>query len=159
MNLLRIRSLSRPPPFLTLGIAGILFAAVQPAFAASPTITFRIAANTATAIPGGTGSFITFFSPTDLTHPPGPCISFGTVAFFGAGAGQQGIYMIPPGPPGSPQSPPGPPTRVADLNSAIPGGTGNFTSFSVQPSIGPVAGCPGGCGKTVAVLVTAGGFQ
>jgi hypothetical protein len=152
MNPLCIRSLSRPPSFLAFAIAGSLFAAAHPTSAASPTITFRLAADTATAIPGGTGNFATFFSPTDLAHPPGPCISFGTVAFFGAGTGQQGIYMIPPGPPGSPQIPPGPPNRVADLGSAIPGGTGNFTSFSTQPSIGPVAGCPGGCTKTVAVL-------
>jgi hypothetical protein len=149
MNPLRLRPMLRPPPFFALAaIAGLLTAA-RPAAAASPTITFHLVADMATAIPGGTGSFTTFFSPTDLTHPPGPCISFGTVAFFAAGVGQQGIYMIPPGPPGLPAAPL---VKVADLNSAIPGGAGNFAAFSPQPSIGPVAGCPGGCSKTVAAL-------
>jgi hypothetical protein len=149
MNPSRPRHLLRPLPVLALAAIGGLFAAARPAAAASPTITFRLAADTATAIPGGTGSFTTFFSPADLAHPPSPCISFGTVAFFAAGPGQQGIYMIPPG---SAQTPPGPPARVADLETAIPGGSGNFTAFSAQPSIGPVAGCPGGCTKTIAVL-------
>lgn len=149
MNPSRLRPLLHPRPFLALAVIGGLFAAARPADAASPTITFHLVADTATAIPGGAGSFTTFFSPTDLAHPPSPCISFGTVAFFAAGVGQQGIYMIPPGPPGLPAAPL---VKVADLNSAIPGGAGNFTAFSPQPSIGPVAGCPGGCTKTIAVL-------
>lgn len=149
MNPSRLRPLLHPRPFLALAVIGGLFAAARPADAASPTITFHLVADTATAIPGGAGSFTTFFSPTDLAHPPSPCISFGTVAFFAAGVGQQGIYMIPPGPPGLPAAPL---VKVADLNSAIPGGAGNFTAFSPQPSIGPVAGCPGGCSKTVAAL-------
>jgi hypothetical protein len=149
MNPSRPRLLFRPLPVLALAAIGGLLAAARPAAAASPTVTFHLVADTATAIPGGTGSFTTFFSPADLAHPPSPCISFGTVAFFAAGPGQQGIYMFPPGPP---QIPPGPPIRVADLSTAIPGGSGNFTAFSAQPSIGPVAGCPGGCTKTIAVL-------
>jgi hypothetical protein len=141
MNPSRPRHLRRPLPVLALvAIGGLLTA--RPAAAASPTITFRLAADTSTAIPGGTGSFTTFFSPTDLVHPPAPCISFGAVAFFGAGTGQQGVYMVPPGSLIS----------VADLATAIPGGSGTFTSFSPQPSIGPVAGCPGGCSKSVAIL-------
>jgi hypothetical protein len=70
------------------------------------------------AIPGGVGNF-TAFSIGGI--PTDPCVNGDTVAFFGAGsAGQQGIYQ---------QSASDSPTKVADLNSAIPGGTGNFTTF------------------------------
>ena len=90
----------------------------------SPAITFTSLAGTSTAIPGGTGSF-TAFSPDPLL-PPNPCISFGNVAFFGAGAsGQQGIYEMPSN---------APITKLADLMTAIPGGTGNFMALE-NPSI------------------------
>lgn len=47
-------------------------------------------------------------------------------SFRGAGAGgQQGIYRVLSN---------GPPIKVADLNTAIPGGTGNFTSFIPGPT-------------------------
>src|ERR1035437_3195053 len=105
MNPSRLRPLLHLRSFLALAVIGGLFAAARPADAASPTITFHLVADTATAIPDGAGSFTTFFSPTDLAHPPSPCISFGTGAFFAAGVGQQGIYMIPPGPPGLPAAP------------------------------------------------------
>jgi hypothetical protein len=74
-----------------------------------------------TAIPGGTGNFIGF----GIGAIPGePCVSGDNVAFYGAGSGgQQGIYWA---------SPSGPPTRVADSNTTIPGGTGNYTGFSVS---------------------------
>jgi len=90
----------------------------------SPAITFTSLAGTSTAIPGGTGSF-TAFSPDPLL-PPNPCISFGNVAFFGAGAsGQQGIYEMRSG---------ASVTKIADLMTAIPGGTGNFMALE-NPSI------------------------
>jgi hypothetical protein len=75
MNPSRLRPWHRPPSFVALAVLGGLFAAARPAAAASPTITFRLSADTATGIPGGTGSFTTFFSPTDLAHPPNPCIT------------------------------------------------------------------------------------
>ena len=77
-------------------------------------------ANTSTAIPGGTGNFSAFSIggiPTD------PCVNGDTVAFFGGGSGgQQGIYRAD-----AVDSP----SKVADLSTAIPGGTGNFTGFSI----------------------------
>jgi hypothetical protein len=51
------------------------------------------------------------------------------VAFIGSGSGgQQGIYLI-----GTSPSPPQ--VKIADLNTAIPGGTGNFTGFFGSPAI------------------------
>ena len=74
---------------------------------------FTQTADTATAIPAGTGFFTTF--------PAAPSISLGNVSFLGAGAGgQQGVYA---GVPGHPVMP------VADFNTAIPLGVGNFTGF------------------------------
>ena len=59
--------------------------------------------------------------------PIAPAIHGNNVAFFGAGSGgQQGIYV------GLPQDP----VRIADAATAIPGGTGNFTSFT-HPGIPP----------------------
>jgi len=46
--------------------------------------------------------------------------SSGQVAFYGEGtSGQSGIYRMRTGPP----------IKVADLNTAIPNGSGNFTAF------------------------------
>jgi hypothetical protein len=71
-------------------------------------------ADTHTAIPGGFGNFTTI--PTD------PCINGNRVAFVGNGCGgQQGVYVKMPGDPCQP---------VADLQTPIPGGAGNFTGFS-----------------------------
>ena len=70
-----------------------------------------------TAIPGGTGNFTAFFS---IGPPIIPAIDGSNVAFFGAGSGgQQGIY----------ESVGGVASRIADTATAIPGGTGLFTSF------------------------------
>ncbi len=74
-------------------------------------------ADTDTAIPGGTGNF-TFFTDTSIDG--------GEVAFSGASGdlSQQGVYTDVGGS-----------LRVvADLNTAIPGGTGNFDIFT-NPSI------------------------
>ena len=90
----------------------------------SGSIAFRLLADSTTAIPGGTGSF-TSFSPSPAL-PPNPCISFGNVAFFGAGSGgQQGIYAVLAGTL----------TKIADLNTAIPNGTGNFIMWQSNPFI------------------------
>jgi hypothetical protein len=82
-----------------------------------------------TAIPGGTGNFTDFVPPTPIL-PLNPIVSGNTAAFFGAGSGgQQGIYAVlditvPPTP-----------IKIADLNTAIPGGTGNFTGFPGGPAL------------------------
>jgi hypothetical protein len=76
-------------------------------------ITFERIANTTTPIPGGTGNFNFFTFPV---------IAGGRVAFHGGGSGgQEGIYSSTGG--------------VVSLNygqqTPIPGGTGNFTGFSL----------------------------
>jgi hypothetical protein len=67
------------------------------------------------AIPSGTGNFISLLNAS---------FNRSSVAFFGTGSsGQQGIYVrdvLTPIPP---------PIKVADLNTAIPDGIGNFVSF------------------------------
>jgi len=72
----------------------------------------QVVADTTTAIPGGSGNFTSFgFFPA---------VSGGNVAFFGQGAsGQRGIYATTGGSPGV----------VADRNTAVPDGTGNFRLF------------------------------
>ena len=68
-----------------------------------------------TAIPNGTGTFTGFFDPV---------LSGGTVAFRSFGSsGPHGIYLFD----GSTLS------RVADLNTTIPNGTGTFTGFFTAP--------------------------
>lgn len=80
--------------------------------------TIRRIADLNTQIPDGTGNF-TGFGP--------PAISGSNVVFVGGGSdGQQGIYLFV----GTTLS------RVADLNTQIPNGTGTFTrltSFSLGP--------------------------
>lgn len=81
-----------------------------------------LAANAAMPIPAGIGNFVSL--------PTGPSFSGNNVAFVGAGSvGQQGIYLV-----NRFGSQP-PPIKIADLNTAIPGGAGNFSSFgdSAQP--------------------------
>jgi hypothetical protein len=151
--------------------------ATAPLFAGpiTPVVTISTVADTATLIPAGGGTFIAF-NPGLTSLPPSPCVSNGNVTFWGAGVGQQGIYAtlfgkltkvadlnttipgstqtflnIPPSPwisggnvafigngdgaqgiyvgyPPSPIYPPNP-FRIADLNTPIPGGTGNFTGY------------------------------
>lgn len=79
----------------------------------NPGGTLGVVANTTTAIPSGTGSFEGFGEPS---------ISGTSVAFIGSAGGgvpQSGVYT----------NAGGPLTRVADLTTTIPGGTGMFTSF------------------------------
>lgn len=111
--------------YLLLGLLGLLgLPAGAAAQAVVIPVTISTAADTTTTIPGGTGSFLTF---APVGYPPTPWISFGNVAFFGAGsAGQAGIYLLPPGPP----------TRIADQNTVIPGAASDtFTMFQSNPSI------------------------
>jgi hypothetical protein len=70
----------------------------------------RIADNTVMA-PGGAGTFTSF----GVT----PAINGADVAFFAASPGRTGIYI----------SSGGSLSRIADTTVAVPGGTGNFTSF------------------------------
>jgi hypothetical protein len=91
------------------GIYGASVSAVGPPFKV---------ADTATAIPGGSGNFVAF--------PAGPALSGSELAFIGNGsAAQQGLYTV------AVLAPPqvGSPVRIADTTTAIPGGSGNFTSF------------------------------
>src|SRR5207248_362869 len=89
-------------------------------YVAIPTDPYRVVANLSTLIPNGSGYF-TNFIPNDPYRHAAPVISGSNVAFLGYGdSGQIGVYV----------SNPGDPYRVvADLNTPIPGGTGNFTNF------------------------------
>ena len=91
-----------------LGSLLVVFALLG-ARASSQTIT-KIA-DTGTSIPNGTGSFTGLFNL--------PTISGSTVALYGSGAAQGGFYTWN----GASLS------RLVDLNSAIPSGTGNFTNL------------------------------
>lgn len=97
-------------------------------------VTFNQVADSATAIPGGTGTFTDF--------PYSPALDGGNVTLVGTGVGgQQGVYRFGPNPP---------PIKVADLYTAIPGGAGNFTGFGGAPAIS---------GDAVAFLGTGAGGQ
>lgn len=92
----------------------------------SPLPIAELAVGGSTAIPGGTGNF------TSLPLAPG--LSGSNLVFYGAGSsGQQGIYSTTRG---LPQTP----TRIADLNTAIPNGAGNFLSFGTEAGIIIVGG-------------------
>ena len=77
----------------------------------------RVADKT-TAIPNGTGNFTNFFTWR---------VSGANVAFRANGTGQQGIHVFN----GAPLTL----SRVADLNTPIPSGTGNFTSVDTLPVV------------------------
>jgi hypothetical protein len=73
-------------------------------------------ADTATAIPGGSGSFNAFV---------GASVENGLVAFSGSGASEAGVYA---------SDEDGPVTLVADTHTAIPGGAGDFIELAGQTS-------------------------
>jgi hypothetical protein len=82
--------------------------------------------DTNTSIPGGTGRFVTFGRPNPDTMNQGePSFEAGEVAFWGSGAGQEGIYLLS----GDSLS------LLADMTTAIPDGTGHFTRFGLDPSL------------------------
>ena len=83
-----------------------------------------VVADTTTAVPGGTGHF-TNFNPSDPIVPGDPMISGGNVVFWGEDTGRQGIYALRYGVLG----------KVADQNTLIPGGTGDFLSFAASPAL------------------------
>ena len=105
----------------------------------APFVTFTQVADSSTAIPDGAGTFTDF--------PYSPALDAGNVTLFGTGVdGQQGVYrFVPP----NPTVPPNP-IKVADLNTAIPDGAGNFTGFAGAPTIS---------GDAVAFLGTGVGGQ
>lgn len=81
--------------------------------------TLAVVADKNTAIPGGTGNFLTF----GLADPS---IDGGNVVFYGTGSdGQTGIYTDIGGTL----------SIVADENTPIPGGTGNLGAFGHFPSL------------------------
>jgi uncharacterized delta-60 repeat protein len=69
-------------------------------------------ASLGTAIPGGTGTFTGFTTPSAAGH---------LTSFIGTGAGQAGVYTCTPGDPCAP---------IANLDTEVPGGAGTFTSFT-----------------------------
>ena len=80
-----------------------------------------LVAGSNSTVPNGTGTFGQL--------PRGPGVWNSNIVFFGAAAGgQQGIYGINdwPGDPVHPVDP----IKIADLNTPIPGGSGNFTGFT-----------------------------
>lgn len=95
--------------------------------------TLAVVADTSTMIPGGTGTFIGIDEPVHLGG--------GDIVFRAAGLGQEGIYTFI----GNTLA------VLADFNTMIPGGTGNFTDFTNRPiSIG---------GKNVAFKATGSGQE
>lgn|GEM_PF-891981 len=83
-------------------------------------------ADLTTAIPGGVGAFTGFgnlsLTSGTQTGNSSPAVRLG---FLGSGNGQQGVYVADV----SDVQIPNDPCRVADLASAIPGGSGTFTGF------------------------------
>jgi hypothetical protein len=99
--------------------------------------------DTSTSIPNGTGNFVTMGSPS---------VSGSQIAFWGTGSsGQLGVYKASLA--GA--------TRVADLTTAIPGGSGNFTSFTTTVSLDgtDVAFTGVGSSSQTGVYSTVGGFH
>src|SRR5436853_5385263 len=98
----------------------LLLIGLAPSARAEFGVSFSTAVDTSTTILGGTGTFTDF--------PTAPAINYGNVAFMGLGSGGQiGLYLKL-----SQYSIPTDPYKVmADLNTPIPGGTGNFTDFAL----------------------------
>jgi hypothetical protein len=112
----------------------------------APPILIGVIADRNTAIPDGTGNFAGF-RPTDPYSPV--AISGDNVVFYGVGdSGQEGLYLSRPS---------SSLLKVADRSTAIPAGTGYFTSFvppnpTLPPS--PIIG-----GETVAFIGFGSGGQ
>jgi hypothetical protein len=104
--------------FLGLGSAGEQ--GVYSCDTSSPVDPCRKIADLFTAIPGGTGTFTAFSDIALALVPPNPI----RVAFIGTGSGQAGVYSCDSATPTDPCQP------IADLFTAIPGGTGTFTGFT-----------------------------
>jgi hypothetical protein len=101
-------------------------APILPPAPIAPPAPIRVA-DLSTPIPDSTGTFLALYAPA---------ISGLNIAFVGSGTGGLGVYLASP----SPVVPPNPiaplnPIRVADLNTPLPGGVGNFTSFVPGASV------------------------
>jgi hypothetical protein len=117
------------------GVQGLYCAPAPPAGGASA---YLVRIVDTTSSPANGCCMFTGFGSFDLASALGRL----NVAFVGMGpGGQQGIYDedIPICPPNLPVHPPlpGPIITVADTNTAIPQGTGNFTSFGGVACGGP----------------------
>src|SRR5438093_9610861 len=96
----------------------LLLIGLAPSARAEFGVSFSAAVDTSTTILGGTGTFTDF--------PTAPAINYGNVAFMGLGSGGQiGLYLKL-----SQNTHVDPYKVMADLNTAIPGGTGTFTYFA-----------------------------
>jgi YVTN family beta-propeller protein len=105
---LRFTTDMRRPAFFALIVALAAWPASLLAY------TFTKVADSATAVPNGTGNFSSFSNMISVD-------ALGNVAFCESnGSTNNGIYLWNAGTI----------TRIADLNTAIPGGTGNFTNFA-----------------------------
>ncbi len=125
-----------------IGWGAALVIAVPAALAAPLEFTFTKIADTSTPIPGGTGTFTAFGQR--------PSIDGGDVAFQGSGDPsftQQGIYSTVGGPLGV----------VADRNTAIPGGTGNFLFVGGQSIDGGDVAFQGSGAGRIGIYSTVGG--
>lgn len=132
----------------TLGLAACAALAWSAADAAALSVSFVEIADTSTPIPGGSGSFTSFGR--------NPSVDGGTVAFRGEGdpptpldSQQQGIYT----------GAGGAPALVVDQGTAIPGGVGDFETFTFKPSIdgGTVAWSGDGAAGQEGIYRDAGG--
>lgn len=98
-------------------LAAVVVGLILPSAASAAPFSFTKIADTNSLIPNGTGTF------EGLREG---AVHDGQVAFFGFGSsGQLGVY----------KSSGGTLSRVADANTGIPGGSGNFSGFSVHVDI------------------------
>ena len=105
----------------------------QGIYAGFPNQPIRVVADTHANIPSGSGMFTTFTTSSGV--PLGGGMDGDKLVYWAGGAsGQQGIYQFPADPTS------GSPVRIADLNTAMPGGSGNFTDFVGDASapVGPM---------------------
>jgi hypothetical protein len=103
-------------PVATFAVASGSGTLYDAAGAHTPPDPFAVVATSGSPLPGGNEPLATL--PTD------PCIGADRTGFLGLGvAGQQGVYA------GGTGAPVPPPIKVADLTTAIPGGSGLFTGF------------------------------
>lgn len=89
--------------------------AASAVFAMAQTFTFTRVVDTTTPLPGGSGTFESLGSTVAIDVG-------GRIVFSDGGTTNQGVYLASGGAV----------STIADLATAIPGGTGNFTSFNLN---------------------------
>ncbi len=113
-----------PPPIHVAFIgSGVDQQGVYSCDSAIPVEPCRRLADRTTVIPSGAGTFDAFSSLAVTAEVPGPTPPPIHVAFIGSGVAQQGVYSCNTAAPVEPCS------RIADLTTSIPGGSGSFTGF------------------------------